>query len=102
MPNSPEVHPNAPAGGAGSGFSKGAKPLGLNTDADVADFTRGPVGTNPFKSALAANAQPALTRTLRAQPRRAAGLPRKKPRPNPIPPLRASTWPQPQRRRPMS
>lgn len=64
MPNSPEVHPNAPAGGAGSGFSKGAKPLGLNTDADVADFTRGPVGTNPFKSALAANAQPALTPDL--------------------------------------
>jgi hypothetical protein len=64
MPNSPEVHPNAPAGGAGAGFSKGAKPLGLNTDADVADFTRGPVGTNPFKSALAANAQPALTPDL--------------------------------------
>jgi hypothetical protein len=64
MPNSPEVHPNAPAGGAGAGFSKGAKPLGLNTDSDVADFTRGPVGTNPFKSALAANAQPALTPDL--------------------------------------
>jgi len=64
MPNSPEVHPNAPAGGAGAGFSKGAKSLGLNTDADVADFTRGPVGTNPFKSALAANAQPALTPDL--------------------------------------
>jgi hypothetical protein len=64
MPNSPEVHPNAPAGGAGAGFSKGAKPLGLNTDADVTDFTRGPLGTNPFKSALAANAQPALTPDL--------------------------------------
>ena len=64
MPNSPEVNPNAPAGGAGAGFSKGAKPLGLNTDPDVADFTRGPMGTNPFKSALAANAQPALTPDL--------------------------------------
>lgn len=73
MPNSPEVHPNAPAGGAGAGFSKGSKPLGLNTDTDVADFTRGPLGANPFKSALAANEQPALVPGLAGTATAAAG-----------------------------
>ena len=50
MANLPYVHPNAPAGGAGAGFSKGAKPLGSNAELDIADFTRGPVGTDPFKT----------------------------------------------------
>jgi hypothetical protein len=56
----PDVHPNAPGGGCGTGFSKARKPLGSSPTIDVADFTRGPVGTDPFVSALAANAQPAL------------------------------------------
>jgi hypothetical protein len=48
--NLPDVHPNAPAGGSGTGFSKSSKPLGLNAQLDVADFTRGPVGRDPFKT----------------------------------------------------
>jgi hypothetical protein len=59
VPNSTEVHPNAPAGGSGPGFSKSAKPLGLNPDLDVADFTRGPVGLAPLNLVGASNAQAA-------------------------------------------
>ena len=50
MANSPEVHPNAPAGGSGAGFSRSPKPVGLNDQLDIADFTRGPVGRDPFQT----------------------------------------------------
>lgn len=60
MALNPDVHPNAPGGGCGTGFSKARKPLGTSPTIDVADYTRGPVGADPFGSVLAANAQPAL------------------------------------------
>lgn len=34
MPNSDEIHPNAPAGGGGPGMFSGAAPLGMNPDSD--------------------------------------------------------------------
>jgi hypothetical protein len=72
VPQSPDVHPNAPTGGAGPGFSKGVKPLGLNPTLDVADFTRGPVGRDPLAPVVATSNQAASSTGAASAPAAAA------------------------------
>lgn len=64
MPNSPDVHPDSAAGGAGPGVSKTPKPLGLNPESDRWDSTRRPLGRDPLSPPVLASAGAALATPL--------------------------------------
>jgi hypothetical protein len=58
MPKSPNIHPDAPAGGGGPGFFRSALSLGLNPDSDLFD-TPSPLGVEPFGVAVSDGTVPA-------------------------------------------